>query len=74
MRGVVQPGAVEIARLAGSEDFERGQCVEVAGGRVAAERRAFEFGDLAPFDEAEEGAGLVLEAAEFQSESHLITL
>jgi hypothetical protein len=38
----------------------------LAVGFATVERRAVEFGDLVAFDEAVEGAVLVLEAAEFQ--------
>lgn len=54
-----------LRHFAGDEGFEGGQCVQGTGGLVAAERRAVELGDLVAFDDAEEGAGLMLEAAEF---------
>jgi len=72
MRGIVQPGAVEVVRLGGDQDFQRGQRMALAGGLIARERRAVEFSDLVPFDEAEEGAGLELEATEFHNLSILV--
>ena len=56
MRGIVQPGAVEVARLAGDQGFEGGQRMALAVGLVGIEGRTVEFSDLVAFDEAEEGA------------------
>jgi len=67
VRGLVQPGAVEIARLAGDQGFEGRQRMTLAVGLVRIEGRTVEFSDLVAFDETEEGAGLELEAAEFHA-------
>lgn len=57
-------GRNRLARLTGDPGFQCGKCEVVAVGLLGLKRRTVEFGGMVAFDEAEEGAGLELEAAE----------